>query len=82
MLDSKFEIVSVCEPYHYGQIFLLYPAFNGKQELTVLSCRQMLLSIDLQCWPMKTFAEHWWELLCKAYNSNWHFGTLGFGDKK
>ena len=29
MLDSKFEIVSVCEPYHYEQIFLRYPAFNS-----------------------------------------------------
>ena len=28
MLDSKFEIVSVCEPYNYGQIFLRYTAFR------------------------------------------------------
>ena len=29
MLDSKFEIVSVCEPYNYGQIFLRYTAFSA-----------------------------------------------------
>ena len=35
MLDSKFEIVSVCEPYHYERIFLRYPAFKHRHKVAI-----------------------------------------------
>ena len=44
MLDSKFEIVSVCEPYNYGQIFLQYTAFSRqsrKSEKTSFLCSKV-----------------------------------------